>query len=134
MIGIDTNVLVYLLTKADEKKHEISLKIFEDILTNPEYYVLSNQVLAELNYVAVKKIPEVKPLVRELTASIVGAGVKIVSYNYTDILSALNERKFWDALIYFTYKRAGATHILTENTKDFPESEGIELLNPFEDT
>gem|GEM_PF-4893992 len=121
-----------MLDSADPKKHDIALKILEEIHHDPSVYVISIRVLGELSNVVNSKYPAViqhkNALIRYLSRA-----VPIVHYTVQEILSAGGLRNFWDAVLALTYIRAGAQVLLTENTSDFSSfSDRIQVVNPFE--
>ena len=60
-------------------------------------------------------------------------GLVLGSYSVEEVLRAARHpsRRFWDALIAYTYLSHGVKVILTENVEDFKGL--IEALNPFEE-
>ncbi len=133
--GIDTNILVYAIDSADERKHKIAVEILEDLHENPERYSVALQVIAELIYVTQRKYPEMFDLAVKL-ALILLKHPKVDRPKYSeDIIGIAISAKgnFWDAVLAYTYLASGVKKILTENVEDFANLP-IEAENPFAKT
>jgi len=131
-IGIDTNVLVYAIDSADERKHEIAVKILEDLHAKPWKYSIALQVIAELIYVAQRKYSEMLNLAAKL-ALILLKHPKIERPRYSEEIISIAtsiRSNFWDAVLAYTYLASGVGEIITENVEDF-ENLPIEARNPF---
>lgn len=102
MIGIDTNILFYSIDNSDETKHQISLKIIEDLFQHPANYKVSLQVLAELNSSIRRKNNKAMNLASELSMTILKLKECIISYKDDEFKLALNEPHLFDALIAHT--------------------------------
>ena len=131
MIGIDTNILFYSIDNSDETKHQISLKIIEDLFQHPDNYKVSLQVLAELNSSIRRKNNKAMNLASELSMTILKLKECIISYKEDEFKLALNEPHLFDALIAHTYASAGCTRIITENLKHMPKIKGVKFVDPF---
>ncbi len=132
-IGLDTNILVYMLDNTDEKKHEKALEILVNILASPGDYAVSPQVLAEFLYVVKRKQPAAEGDALLLAERLKAKGVVTGSYGVDEVLGAAKHPagRFWDALIAYTYLSHGVKVILTENTEDFKNL--MDAVNPFEE-
>jgi predicted nucleic acid-binding protein len=125
---IDTNMLKYLISDEELKKHDIIKEFIKD-----KDCEISIQNLKELANILFKKT--------NLSNEEIKKYVLIVGKKFThclelpnDILNAINYSKrknFYDALLVATMKRNGINKIITENEKDFVEFKKIEVINPF---
>jgi len=132
LTGIDTNILVHMLDSADAQKHERALEILDEIHNHPERFVVSIQVYGELSSVIASKYPQLSDL-RDNLIRFLFSRVGAVHYTINEILLAGAHRRFWDAVLAYTYIRAGADAIYTENVRDFKQfSDKIRIVNPFE--
>ncbi len=131
-VGIDTNILVHGLLIQDERKHKIALSVLRNILLNPSDYVIAIQVFGEF----ISTVLRVRPKLRDEALDLVGLlskHVTVVHYTTSEVMKAgkaVDYQRFWDAVLAFTYKRAGVRKILTENVADFKGL--IPAENPFE--
>ncbi len=132
--GLDTNILVYMIDSTDEDKHKRALSLLEDILRNPSEYAVTTQVVAEFLYVVKKKLPVALDDALLLIERLHAKGTIIGSYTIKEVLQAIKHspKRFWDALIAYTYLSHNIKTILTENTEDFKNI--INAINPFDKT
>ena len=135
MAFVDTSVLIYSFDKTDIKKNKKSINLLNDLISNKKL-VLSNQILEEFTYVAIKKsnIPnnEIKKIIENLILT-----AKILNYNEKTILNSLDisskyNLHFWDSLIIATMLENNIVTIYTENKKDFSKCNKIDVINPYE--
>jgi len=118
LIGIDTDILVHMLDSADPHKHGRALEILDEIHNHPERFVISIQVYGEISSVISSKYPQLSSL-RDDLIRFLFSRVGAVHYTISEILLAGAHRRFWDAVLAYTYIRAGADTIYTENVRDF---------------
>ncbi len=135
MIAIDTNILIYAVSKEYPQKKEIAQKIIKEIFEGKKTGVVTNQILAEFARVALYKLE--KPLSKKNVQAIIGsilssANWNVLDYNGKTVLHTVESasRSFWDALIAETLKENNVEGIITENTKDFTDLD-IMADNPF---
>ncbi len=129
--GLDTNIIVYALDNSDGEKHRKAVRIVEDLFENPSNYAVAVQILSESVYVVKHKYPPaIETLLRliDLISSV--QGIKIVRYGVEDVINASRHKNFWDALLAYTYLRAGVGTIVTENTRDYRDLP-VRVENPF---
>ena len=105
--------------------------LLEDILRNPNKYAVTAQVVAEFLYVVKKKLPAALDDALLLAERLRVKGIIIGPYTIKEVLQATKHpaKRFWDALIAYTYLSHGVEIILTENIEDFKNI--INAINPF---
>ncbi len=132
---VDTNILVYLIDKTDEKRHRKAKEWFKSIKGQENLFV-SAQNLREFSSIALKKsslhVNEINKILR-----LFADAFDLIFDNFEDIIKANNKiektrKNFWDALLAATMQRHFISVILTENTKDFKKIKGIKAINPLE--
>jgi len=134
-IFIDTNVLVYAHDRSEARKQPIAQALLDD-LWRQRTGTLSTQVLQEFYVAATRKFdpPMRRPTAREIVALYSQWPTVQVDVALVLAASNLEERhtlSFWDALIVEAARRAGATHLLTEDLQAGRQIGGIKLNNPF---
>ena len=142
--SLDTNILVYA-ADADALEHGLARTLLESALTNPEEWILADQVLFEF-YKALRN-PRIfrKPLNAAAAAERVRflrveAGFLHCCYelkHWDELLPRLGKTGFpyqqtHDLLLGVTLKSNGVTRFYTRNTKDFSEMNFEELINPID--
>jgi len=132
---IDTNIIVYAYESIESERKNKSLKILEKCYNGEITLAVSNQNLAELSAVLLKKIKieadEVKEIVRDISDF---QGFKKINYSKETIISAIdiaekNKMSFWDSLIVATMIENSILNIYTENLKDF-KVPSLNAVNP----
>ena len=108
----ETSARIWELIESRDLKGYLSATSITDI-----FYVLNKQLGPEKAYHFVNKIMMV---------------FDITSVSQADIRKALNLgfQDFEDALQFVCAKKIGATYLITRNTEDFQEAEGIEVVDP----
>jgi predicted nucleic acid-binding protein len=131
---IDTNVLMYAHDVAAGAKRQIAEKVLRE-LWNEQSGVVSVQVLQEFYVNVTRKIPV--PLSKEAARQVVrNYAVWCVEITSTEISAAFqieDESRigFWDALIFSSAARSGATRILSEDFNAGQSIAGVIIENPF---
>ena len=129
--GLDTNVLIYALDNSDQQKHQKALEILKDVFTHPGNYTIATQVMAETIYVVKRKYPEATDVAVKMIRLLAELpALKMLTYGPEDVLNASQHNAFWDAILAYTYVKAGVSTILTENTEDYKDLL-INAKNPF---
>ena len=132
-VFVDTNVLIYALDEADQKKHEAA-RLWRAQLWKSRRGRISYQVLQEF-YVKVTQIwPDAREQVRAEVRD-------LLAWQPVSANAALLERawrvqdryrlSFWDALIVAAAKVASCRYLLTEDLQADQEVDGILIINPF---
>jgi len=132
LIGIDTNILFYALDNSDPVKHRVALDIIRDLFEHPGRYSVSLQVLGELAYTLHRKAGgEALETGLELINRILVMPVDKPVYGGAEIRLSLRHRRFWGALLAYTYFNNGCSEVYTENIGDMPRIEGLRYVDPF---
>ena len=108
----ETSARIWELIESRDLKGYLSATSITDI-----FYILNKQLGPEKAYHFVNKIMMV---------------FDITSVSQADIRKALNLgfQDFEDALQFVCAKKIGATYLITRNTEDFQEAEGVEVVDP----
>jgi len=127
---LDTNILIYLISTEDIRKHDIAKKF----ISNEQYEVfISMQNIKEFSNVALKKSSKSIEKIQS-TIDIFLKAFYVFNEMVDDVFHAIkitSRKSFYDALLISTMTRNGVTTIITENEKDFSNFEGIKVINPF---
>ena len=134
MVTLDTNVLTYATAARSDAKVERARDLVVRTLRAPSSIHLL-QTLAEFSHVATRKakIP-VNDIRRIIDAW--RAVLPVQASDDSDLSMALDavrakQLPFWDAMLWAAAKRAGVTHILTEDLQDGFVLQGVAFINPF---
>ena len=108
----ETSARIWELVESRDLKGYLSATSITDI-----FYILNRQLGPEKAYHFVNKIMMV---------------FDITSVSQADIRKALNLgfRDFEDALQAVCAKKIGAQYLITRNTEDFQQAEGVEVVDP----
>jgi predicted nucleic acid-binding protein len=108
----ETSARIWELVESRDFKGYLSATSLTDI-----FYILNKQLGPEKAYHSVNKIMMV---------------FDITSVSQADIRKALNLgfKDFEDALQAVCAKKIGATYLITRNTEDFQQAEGVEVMDP----
>jgi predicted nucleic acid-binding protein len=132
-VFVDTNVLIYALDQADQKKFQAA-RVWREALWKSQRGRISFQVLQEFYVKVTQKWPagrdEARAEVRDLLA-----------WRPVAVDAALLERgwriqdryqlSFWDALIVAAAKSASCRYLLTEDLQADQNLDGVLVINPF---
>lgn len=132
-ITLDTNILIYAIDNTDPIRHQKSLELMEQMLTQDCF--LSLQSLCEFFYAATRK--KIVPIniayeqIKDWQELFPVICAKPTAINCA--LHAVEEHTlaFWDAMLWATAKDAGVTTILSEDFQHGRVLEGIKFINPF---
>lgn len=134
-IFLDTNVIVYAYDASAGKKHEIAVKIMED-LWRSGLGIISTQVLQEFFVVATSNRNKLldSGTAREIVSDLLKWNVIVNDGN--SILDAIEIQQrykysFWDSMIIESAVRGSATLLLSEDFSDRQIIEGMKIENPF---
>ena len=132
---VDTNVLLYAHDTSEAVKQPIAQALVGGLWAN-RTGTLSTQILQEFYVVATRKFtpPMSSAQAREIVA-LYGTW-PYIQVDLSLILAAteLEERhslSFWDALVVEAARRAGATHLVTEDLQGGSIIAGVRIENPF---
>ena len=133
LVFVDTNVLIYALDEADQKKHEAA-RLWRAQLWKSRRGRISYQVLQEFYVKVTQKWPDAREQVRAEVRD-------LLAWQPVSANAALLERawrvqdryrlSFWDALIVAAAKVASCRYLLTEDLQADQEVDGILIINPF---
>ena len=130
---VDTNVFVYALDEADERKHRIARKEIERV-SDAGFAVVSTQILQELYNVVTRKLGheplKSKALVQEVAENELVV-VDLVAIERAIDISILNSLSFWDSLLISAASMANCTDMLTEDMQHDSTIAGVRIVNPF---
>lgn len=131
---VDTNVLVYAVTR-DDRRFRAASSLIEELITSNALRT-SSQVLQEFYVVSTSKIAVRLSVHEALEFLDVCASCPVTPIDYAAIreaavLSSRRRLSFWDALIVVAAKRCGAKRLYTEDLNHGQKIEGVEVVNPF---
>lgn len=142
--SLDTNILIYAANE-DSQEHAQALKIVQEMLANPQSWILADQVLFEL-YKALRN-PRIleKPLTASTAAEHIrflreDIGVARCCYELSDwapvweqlAQSTTPAQRTHDIVLGVTLKKNGVEAFYTRNTKDFQSIGFSNLINPID--
>lgn len=132
----DTSILAYAYLLDEAEKHEEAKVLVKRVFDGETNGAISNQVLAELSYVLIKKYNvEIKEVETIIEGFVMSRNWRKISYTPKTVLHAVNNlssgARFFDSLILETMKENSLSDIITENEKDFKRMPGIKVINPF---
>lgn len=132
-VFVDTNVFLYALDDADQKKQQAA-RAWRRMLWVSRQGRVSYQVLQEFYVNVVRKYPssrdQARDEIRDLEAwqpVIVDGDVLERGWNIQDRYRL----SFWDALIVAAAAKANCRYLLTEDLQEDQELEGMRIVNPF---
>jgi predicted nucleic acid-binding protein len=134
---IDTNIFVYAFDPSDPPKHEIALRLIEDV-TQQGALVLSVQVVNEVSWTLLRRgerlglsAHDVSQIAEEMiqSAQVVALTSELTLKALTAALS--HGLSFWDGLIWAAAHRHDVSTIYTEDFQHGREVEGVRFVNPF---
>ena len=133
MVTVDTNILVYATTPAEEPLRSRAKDIVKRLVLGGHPLML--QTLGEYCNVTLRKLrtpaDEVQALVETWRAIL-----PVHAAEPADLLQALDvvqrhRLQFWDAMLWATARRVGVRHIFSEDFQDGRALDGVTFLNPF---
>lgn len=142
--SLDTNILVYAADE-DAAEHKAACIVVEEMLANPEEWILADQVLFEF-YRAIRNSRIFRhPLGAQEAALRIQflqseSGIARCCYEldqWDEVFSRLAERgtpaaRIHDIVLGVTLKSNGVKRFFTRNTKDFHAIGFRELINPID--
>lgn len=134
MISFDANVLIYAVDRDDSRRHEQATALLERAIRSGNC-LQTLQSLAEFYNVLTRKMRVPGERAEAFVASWRGVfAVEAASIADLDhAMRAVREYRlsFWDALLWATVRRVGATVLVSEDFQDGRIIEGVRIANPF---
>lgn len=132
-VFLDTNVLVYMDDRDAGKKQRRAIELIERH-TADQSSVLSLQVLQEYYSATTKKLGTPADIAQR-KVEVFSRG-RVIHLDTGDLISAielyrLQQISFWDALIVYAARKAGAPVLYTEDMKHGAVIGGVRIENPF---
>lgn len=131
---VDTNVLLYAVSRDPEEQHKAQRS--NEILASRDL-ALSVQVLQEF-YVQATRASRADPLSHEQAAKLIESFLRFAVQEITTtvMLAALATRRrfgisYWDAAILEAGRELGCDVVLSEDLADGADYAGIRVENPF---
>lgn len=130
----DTNILLYLYDRRDERKRRRAAEIFRDCWET-KTLVISTQVIQEFYAAGTRKLGLDSARAHGLLVDL--CHLRVVSIGCAQILRATEiERRFavsfWDALILSAAHTAGASIVYSEDLQHGQDYDGVRVQNPFQ--
>jgi predicted nucleic acid-binding protein len=129
----DTNVLLYLYSRADPAKQKRARELYE-LHALSGAILVSTQVIQEFYAAATRKLGLTQTTARDLTESLFDLPLVIV--NPSHIRAAIDNQlrrqiSFWDGLIVAAAEAGGAEVLYTEDLNDGQQYGSVRVRNPF---
>ncbi len=138
MILVDSNIIIYAINESSSK-HYAAKEFIESKADN--LCVAHQNLLESYRVLTYPNYPNPMSPAKAYTAlaSLLDLGVGVVCPRENTVVKALRYasqhnvsfNKIFDVYLYFTALDNGVYSIATENTKDFEDFEGLEVINPF---
>lgn len=131
---VDTNILVYAVSRSEEGKHDIALAIvkrgFEE-----GCYTISTQVLLEFYVTVTRKLKTPLSPADALAFATALSQWRVVGHSPELVLSALaTAQRFqistWDAAILEAARQARCSQVLSEDLSHGTSYDGVLVTNP----
>jgi predicted nucleic acid-binding protein len=132
-VFVDTNVLVYAIDRADEKKHHRARGWSAELWRSRQGRV-SYQVLQEFYVTVARKRPAARGEARATVRDLLAWRPVSVDGDLLDRGWGLQDRyqlSFWDALVVAAAQAATCSHLLSEDLKAGQDFDGVVVVNPF---
>lgn len=132
-VFIDTNVLLYIYSKADLRKQNLAQELLRKHGASGKLF-LSTQVIQEFYAAGSRKMRLERPALRAAVALLVSLPVVTVTPAHIVAAIELEEQfqiSFWDALILAAAASCGAEVLYTEDLSDGQRYGAVVVRNPF---
>lgn len=136
-IFFDTNIIVYLFDKSEDKKHRIAKEIFNQTVSKCNPYI-SVQVINEFIVIASQKIKkplplrEVKKRVDFLSDTLNIIALELATCNLALELKLKYKLSYWDSLIIASAQENECEILYTEDMHDgLVINNELTIRNPF---
>lgn len=131
---LDTNVLVYSVDKQSGPRHRLAGRVV--VAAARDDCFLTLQTLAEFFTTVSRKnrmpVADAEAQVRDWMELFEVVCADGQSLQHAMRGMSKHRLSFWDALLWATAKRAGATRIVTEDFQSGQVLEGVEFYDPFQ--
>ena len=132
-IFVDTNVLIYAIDCADEKKQRAALQ-WREVLWKSRRGRIGFQVVQEFYVNVLRKWPDARDSARAEVRDLMAWNPVVVDPPLIELAWRLQDRyrfSFWDALIVAAAKSVKCGYLLTEDLQANQNLDGILVVNPF---
>lgn len=134
MIGFDTNILVYAVDATADRRHRLSSRALA-IAFNRQEAVIPLLVLAQFYSLARRKLA-IRAEKAQIMVDTWRVAASVEPFDERDLAAAMSAHAahglhIWDALIWATCDRVGATILATEDLQDGRTLGRVTFLDPF---
>jgi len=129
----DTNVLLYLYSDADLRKHVLAQELYSEYAFAGRA-LLSTQVVQEFFVAGLKKLALTRDRIRQIATAFLMLPLVIVGPSQIQAAMETADRyqiSFWDALILAAAEAGGADVLFTEDLNDGQRYGSVTARNPF---
>ena len=133
LVFVDTNVLIYALDNADERKQRAA-RSWQRELWKSRRGRISFQVLQEFYAKVTEKMPRARQEARSEIHDLLAWQPVAVDHTVLDRGWEIQDRyhlSFWDSLIVAAAKAASCRYLLTEDLNTGQELDDVLVVNPF---
>ena len=133
MVFFDSNVLVYITTKQDDRKHDVAVKLVGSTL-HDKSGVISLQILREVANVLFMKSTDSPEFIAETLHGFDVLPCVPETRGMLDAAISLKLRyglQLYDALVVAAAKSAGCDTVYSEDMGDGQIYDGVKVINPF---
>jgi predicted nucleic acid-binding protein len=132
-VFVDTNVLIYTIDVANEKKHRTA-RLWRAELWKSRRGRISFQVLQEFYANVARKSRAARGQAQAEVRNLLAWRPVTVDAEVLEQAWKIQERyrlSFWDSLIVAAAKKASCRHLLTEDLQPDQDLDGVVVVNPF---
>ena len=133
LVFVDSNVLIYAVDEADQKKHE-SARLWRSELCKSRCGRVSFQVLQEFYANVSRKWPPAREQARAEIRGLLAWHPVVIDAETLESAWKMQDRfqlSFWDSLIVAAAKAASCRYLLTEDLQADQDLDGVIVVNPF---
>ncbi len=131
--SLDANIVVYAYDDDAPQKNELAASFIESAAVSGDFF-LTLQTLAEASNVMRRKRVTIGTIAQRIgRLQNLFPVVPAQADDLDDALGAVGRHQlaFWDAMLWATCRRAGATILFTEDFQDGRTLKGVRFVNPF---
>ncbi len=132
-VFVDTNVLIYAVDEANEKKHRAA-KLWRAELWKSRRGRISFQVLQEFYANVARKSPAARGQAQAEVRNLLAWRPIAVDGEVLEQAWKIQDRyqiSFWDSLIVAAAKKSSSRYLLTEDLQADQDLDGVVVVNPF---